>query len=1592
MSSEFPSNPNDRHELEASLTALILGELSADQAAALREAMAQDQELSKLYERLKSTIHLVRETATPAAAETPEQSTRLKLSADRREKLLAQFKTVAPKEFAHSQKRKPAFRLRITELAAAIAILAILAAMMLPALSKAKYSAKSVVVLNNLRQLDSAKQLWAEEHHAPPDAVPTPNDLRPYMGGVLPGEGRSVSGETYVIGRVSEAPVAELRKGGKQTRLSLNGGGWKPVANNTAPEMYAMQSKVGNPSELARFAGRTGETPRARLDTPPAPTPSPETLHYRIVLPVADAGESIAKPAITPEPPAIPSTPPLVENPAPISSRGRGGEASDSVANRFGDAQPTKADDLKRTDTDLSRSTEFGLVPNSQTHAELLDTVQAPTPKSDLRSQPNGGAPTSPLAGGRIVLPSDQADGITTSVRGTYFSENAAIGNPEWTGTLNHPETAHSATNAFVGRYAYTAAPTPSTDLYFATKSNEAGFVDPTTGLPIGQTIGSAVDPTTGLPVQSPPAANNLGNSGSEAATASLQGLSHFGWATASESETTEVNRLAKKAPDASQAVAPAIVPPGDQSVSLAELGSPAKPTLVGKPEMETRTSQLNADAVRRLEHIPGGTGGGGSGGAGGFLGAGVPGSSQPTQQAASETELAGTLPTLALNEKAGDASILRDLNADDSQKSPQSVQSSGRAAAAFGPAPTTENRRSKGVQITRLPSAEVPMLTPTPPSSIPDSAPIALSFTTGAQPATASLGDQPEGKDAVAAEKNAVTGFSTNSFAFYDANENLGETMVARKTIVSEENQAVDFNAAVNQKLSESNKETLGRFYTGVTRGDLSGLNDQLSVTNTVAANNIFNYQLGTPESAEAKTVARNELTTTGQALEEASRVLKLESQDRHSVKQGVELQMAKEDLEQIEKSRGALALRARQENIEKALPKTMSLSLVDPAEAQPDQKPALGQRIKQAVTGKVERFARVKVERDVTDVSAANGQMGYGAIVQDASQPAYDPHFVATESEVIQSEPVLDKAIEKLKLNEAWAGKDGARLTMPETRALLKKRIELRPVPNTGLMEIGAKSGSSEEAAKIANAVAESYAEHRAEQRRELTSNGIKEFEGKLVEYDQKVAQARQRVAELEKNSSEQPIATPTPAKDADLPLRRPAASAAEPQPEVQTTSNAFSTFSMNVSDVSLKLAAASLEKGVMPDAASVRSEEFLNAFDYRDPEPPEGVPVGFAWERAQYPFAQNRDLLRFSIKTAAQGRQAGCPMNIVLLLDNSGSMERADRVRIIHEALRVLAGQLQPQDKLSVVVFARTARLLVDGVAGDQAAQVAEEVSGLTPQGGTNLEEAMNLAYQTALRHYLARGVNRVVLLTDGAANLGNVEPEALKQKVEVNRKQGVALDCFGIGWEGFNDDLLEVLSSHGDGRYAFLNTPEDAATDFAGKLAGALNVAAADVKVQVEFNPKRVNAYRQIGYAKHQLTKEQFRDNTVDAAEIAAAESGNALYVVEVNPRGEGPLATVRVRYKVPGTTDYPEHAWEVPFAGNATTLEQSSPAMRLAATASAFSEWLVSSPYAVEVTPDRLLGLLSGVPEIYGADERPKKLEWMIRQAKSIEGK
>jgi len=309
-----------------------------------------------------------------------------------------------------------------------------------------------------------------------------------------------------------------------------------------------------------------------------------------------------------------------------------------------------------------------------------------------------------------------------------------------------------------------------------------------------------------------------------------------------------------------------------------------------------------------------------------------------------------------------------------------------------------------------------------------------------------------------------------------------------------------------------------------------------------------------------------------------------------------------------------------------------------------------------------------------------------------------------------------------------------------------------------------------------------------------------------------------------------------------------------------EMSAQEEPFSTFSLHVSDASFRVAAAALERGERPDPEAVRPEEFYNAFDYGDPAPTAGEPVACAIEQCAHPLLPSRNLVRVGVRTAAAGRGAGQPLRLTVMLDNSGSMERADRRAAVQAAMEQLASLLGPQDVVTVVGFARQPRLLCDRVSGEGVKAQLEGLVERTPaEGGTNLEQALALADELAMRQFDAGAQNRIVLLTDGAANLGNADPEELAKRVEGLRQKGVSFDAAGFGTAGMNDRMLERLTRDGNGRYYVVDGPEDADEQFAKKLAGAFRPAAENVKVQVRFNPARVGGYRLIGFEEHRLKK-------------------------------------------------------------------------------------------------------------------------------------
>ncbi|MGJ8654695.1 MAG: YfbK domain-containing protein [Opitutaceae bacterium] len=443
--------------------------------------------------------------------------------------------------------------------------------------------------------------------------------------------------------------------------------------------------------------------------------------------------------------------------------------------------------------------------------------------------------------------------------------------------------------------------------------------------------------------------------------------------------------------------------------------------------------------------------------------------------------------------------------------------------------------------------------------------------------------------------------------------------------------------------------------------------------------------------------------------------------------------------------------------------------------------------------------------------------------------------------------------------------------------------------------------------------------------------------------------------------------------------------------PKAEKQTAQAPVSTFSLNVSDVSFKLAQAALASQRIPSSELIRTEEFVNSFTYSDPAPRENEPVTLNWEIAQHPYQHNRQIVRFSLQTQAAGRNANQPLNLNLLVDNSGSMQRPDRRAILEKSLEALQSKLTDQDQLNVVLFSRQPKLIANASNMVDQKIAIEQTLNYQPEGGTNLESGLEVAYSVAQQNYDAAASNRVILMTDGAANLGEVDAANLAQTVIDNRKQGIALDAYGIGWEDYNDALLEEITRNGDGRYAFLNDADTAAEDFAEKLAGTLRVSAADVKVQILWNPERVKTYRQIGYDLHQLKEQDFRDNSVDAAEIGEAESGTALYVVQIEEDSEvvGGLGTLQVRYRVPATGEYVERAWQLEMPHNIPNLQDAEPSLRLAASSALFAERLANNPFASNYSFEDLEGLTRDLPAAFPTQPRVVELQNMIQSANSL---
>ena len=410
----------------------------------------------------------------------------------------------------------------------------------------------------------------------------------------------------------------------------------------------------------------------------------------------------------------------------------------------------------------------------------------------------------------------------------------------------------------------------------------------------------------------------------------------------------------------------------------------------------------------------------------------------------------------------------------------------------------------------------------------------------------------------------------------------------------------------------------------------------------------------------------------------------------------------------------------------------------------------------------------------------------------------------------------------------------------------------------------------------------------------------------------------------------------------------------------PFVDTEDDPRSTFGLDVDTGSYTLARGYLERRHLPPPEAIRVEEFVNFFDYRDPAPKRG---DFTLTAEGAPSPWKRGPRYQLLRVGLHGREISATQRkdatLVFVVDVSGSMARESRLELVKGALRLLLDQLGDGDRVGLVVYGSRGRILLEP-SGDLDA-VWRAIDRLTTGGSTNAEEGLMLGYDLARRYYRPDAINRLVLCSDGVANVGATGPESILARIGREAEEGIELTTVGFGMGNYNDVLMEQLADQGDGNYAYVDTLEEARRVFVENLTGTLQTIAGDAKIQVEFDPRAVTRYRLLGYENRDVADHRFRDDTVDAGEIGAGHRVTALYEIklaeEVSRRQV--LAEIRLRYRSKQSGRVVEDSLEVRNSQLERSWRAASPSLKLAALAAELAEVLKRSYWARETRPEAL---------------------------------
>ncbi|MBP9914294.1 MAG: VWA domain-containing protein, partial [Opitutaceae bacterium] len=432
-----------------------------------------------------------------------------------------------------------------------------------------------------------------------------------------------------------------------------------------------------------------------------------------------------------------------------------------------------------------------------------------------------------------------------------------------------------------------------------------------------------------------------------------------------------------------------------------------------------------------------------------------------------------------------------------------------------------------------------------------------------------------------------------------------------------------------------------------------------------------------------------------------------------------------------------------------------------------------------------------------------------------------------------------------------------------------------------------------------------------------------------------------------------------------------------------------NPLSTFSIDVDTASYANVRRFLNQGVRPPADAVRIEELVNYFPYHYAAPAavnrdDGTVVPFAasMEVAEAPWAPGHRLVRIGLKGREVSLAQRPAANLVFLLDVSGSMNQPNKLPLVKESLRLLTGKLRADDRVAIVTYAGNSGLALPSTPVRRAAEILAALDALQPGGSTNGAMGIQLAYDIAKANFVSGGINRVILCTDGDFNVGVTNEGDLTRLIEEKAQSQVFLTVLGFGMGNYKDATLEQLADKGNGNYGYIDSRREAEKLLVEQVNGTLVTIAKDVKIQVEFNPAQVAAYRLIGYENRMLQKEDFNNDKIDAGEIGAGHTVTALY--EVVPAGVkmpvgspavdalkyqspvqaagrnwkengdgGELLTLKVRYKEP--TGDVSSKLEFPLVDQGASFENASADFKLAAAVAGFGMILRDSSHKGAVT-------------------------------------